>query len=315
VIPRATLCGAVILALLPTLALSLPVERCVNLGNSLDAPTEGAWGPALQRGDLTWIAAQGFDTVRLPVRFSAHWDGQIDPAFLARVDEVIGWAREDGLKIILDLHHFEALMTDPVGQTPVFQAIWAELGDHYAGAPDDLMFELLNEPNNLLSQDRLPDLYAPVIADLRTQHPDRWIIVGGGNWNNIAGMLALEVPDDPRIALTFHYYSPFEFTHQRAEWVTPVMPASDWGTDQDKRRLQSDMGWASGRDLPILLGEFGAYSAADPGQRAAWTATARRAAEAQGFGWCVWALDAGFPIRVPGTDDWVTGMQDALLAP
>jgi len=304
---------AVILA--ATQATALPVARCINLGNTLDAPTEGDWGPRLTRAEVAWIAAAGFDTVRLPVRFNRRWDGRIDPALLARADEVIGWAREEGLTVILDLHHFEALMTDPAGQGPVFLAIWEELSRHYAGAPDDLIFELLNEASGRLTNARLEPLFAEAIATIRQHHPDRWIIAGGEGWNSAAAMFTLRLPEDDRVALTFHHYEPHEFTHQLAPWTGHHFPARSWGSDTERADLARRFRRAAEVDRPVLLGEFGVYGGAAPEDRLAWTEAVRREAEAKGFGWCIWALDADFPVRDRETGGWIPGFEAALMAP
>src|SRR5450756_2734644 len=56
----------------PTTGVALPLGKCVNLANMLEAPSEGAWGRAFQDADASRIRQAGFATVRLPVRFSAH---------------------------------------------------------------------------------------------------------------------------------------------------------------------------------------------------------------------------------------------------
>ena len=294
---------------------ALPVERCVNLGNALDAPVEGDWGPPLARADIAWVAAQGFDAVRLPVRFHAHWDGAIDPEVLARVDEVIGWAEAEGLAVILDLHHFDPLMEDPDRYASVFVAIWEELARHYAAMPEGPVFELLNEPFGALDNARLAPLYAEAIAAIRRHDPARWIVVGGDDWNGIEAMLALDLPEDDRIALTFHYYEPHAFTHQLARWRDEVLPPADWGSPADLARIDADLDRAASAKRPVLLGEFGVAGEVSPDLRTPWTEAVRRAAEARGFGWCVWALEAEFPIRDRATGLWVPGFERALMGP
>src|SRR5689334_22436628 len=74
-------------------AQSAPFEgfrRGINLGNGLDAPSEGAWGVTLDERHFEMAAAAGLDHVRLPVRFNAHAQASapftVDAAFLERVD-------------------------------------------------------------------------------------------------------------------------------------------------------------------------------------------------------------------------------------
>src|SRR2546423_13824394 len=72
--------------------------RGINLGNALEAPREGAWGVTLKAEYFKAIKDAGFDSVRLPVKWSAHAPAEppyaIDPEFAARVD----WAIDEALK-------------------------------------------------------------------------------------------------------------------------------------------------------------------------------------------------------------------------
>src|SRR5207237_4594014 len=66
-----------------------------NLGNTLEPPSgEGTWGPAATQKLINAVADAGFNTVRLPVAWDSHANQstlQIDPAWMARVKEVVDW--------------------------------------------------------------------------------------------------------------------------------------------------------------------------------------------------------------------------------
>ncbi len=290
----------------------MPVGRCLNIGNTLDAPFEGAWGPAITEQDLDWIADAGFDTIRLPARFGSHWKGTIWPGFLARVDQVILQAQARGLTVILDLHHFEDLMSDPEAYTPIFTSIWSELADYFEGHDDRLIFELLNEPRDAVTTAQAIELYQTVLPIIRRKHPDRWIILGGGQMNSIDEMLKL--PNfGPRTALTFHYYDPVRFSHQQSKWTKEYFPATHWGLTQEIDTVKADLARAARSDVPIFLGEFGVVREADTGSRNAWIETVRREAEDLGIGWCYWAYRAGFGVREFTGYEWYPGLYHALM--
>lgn len=293
---------------------AFPVKRCINLGNALDAPKGADWGYRIEQPHLARIAEAGFDTVRLPVRVSAHWNDGIDPAFLARMDEVIGWAREAGLRVILDLHHFEELMQDPDAHSDIFLAIWQELAEHYRDAPDDLIFELLNEPSENLTTAKAITLFTRAVPLIREGHPDRWIIIGGGNWSDEAELAALPTFDD-RTVHTFHFYDPYTFTHQQAEWIETPLPPSTWGDeDLEKTREQLERG-LNHSGAPVFLGEFGVYDRAPIKDAVAWLAFVREAAESAGVGWCVWSFTQTFSTYDRETDDWIDARLHALIPP
>lgn len=81
-----------------------------NLGNTLDAPTETGWGmPTTTQAMLTAVKAAGFKTVRIPVSWSKHITDSsnytIDSTWMARVKEVVDYAYNQGMYVILNVHH------------------------------------------------------------------------------------------------------------------------------------------------------------------------------------------------------------------
>ena len=70
--------------------------RGVNLGNALDAPSEGEWGVVLKEEFFQAVKDAGFSSIRLPVRWSAHAMTQppytINPDFMKRVDWAVNCA-------------------------------------------------------------------------------------------------------------------------------------------------------------------------------------------------------------------------------
>lgn len=309
--------AAALTACLALPASAFPVERCINLGAAMEAPVEGDWGYTIEEAHLARIAEAGFDTIRLPVRFSAHWDGErLSPRILARTDQVIAWAQAQGLNVILDLHHFREMAFNPASQADDLIKIWRSLAEHYRGAPESLMFELFNEPNGAFTTERAVPLFQQITAMIRETHPDRWIITGGGNWNALDEMLRLPAPG-PRDVRTFHYYEPWTFTHQQAAYLADPPPATTWGSVEDRAQLAADMARATMAEGPVFLGEFGVYGATDPQQRLNWITAVRRAAEDQGLPWCYWGFSqgevTGFSAFTPSLDTWEAGMLDALV--
>ncbi len=299
-----------------------PVQRCINLSNALEAPREGDWGYRVSREDLVVIAQAGFDTVRLPVRFSGHTGGEpahmIAPELLERVSEIVGWAQAAGLSIIIDVHHFEEINTDPVTHSPRLKAIWHQLSEHFRDAPDTVIFELLNEPHAQLTVQRMDRLNRELLQLVRQRHPDRWVIVGSSQWNSPDAWLDSDPPRDPRTLQTIHYYAPFEFTHQGATWLDkPPALGRSWGSAADRAVLSRDFDRVEAKlerlGLPMLVGEFGVHREVPVALRARWTRAVRREAEARGMGWCHWGFASAFRAYDPETRDWIAAMRSALL--
>src|SRR6476646_6671886 len=115
-----------------TMGVALPLGKCVNLANMLEAQNEGNWGRPFQNADAARIRRAGFATVRLPVRFSGHAltapPYTIDPAFMARARHVVDTNVAAGLNVIIDMHNYDELFADPEGNKARFAALWRQVG-------------------------------------------------------------------------------------------------------------------------------------------------------------------------------------------
>lgn len=299
------------------------MRRGVNLGNALEAPNEGDWGYRIQGPDLRAIAQAGFDGVRLPVRWDNHTDdaGRVDAVFLARVHEVASWAIDLDLKVQLDVHHYDALIENPARETDRFLSLWRQLSESFAAAPPSLFFELLNEPNGAAwTGARLQDVQSRALEVVRQSNPERTIVLGPSNWQNIDALRDWRPPADSNICVSVHYYEPHDFTHQGAEWLGADAPTfgRDWGADQDRAsiraHIQQAADWGLRHGYPMQLGEFGVNRALPIQQRAAWTRAVRTACDSANMAWCVWDFAGAFPIWDRETGSFIPLMRDALFA-
>ena len=263
----------------------------------------------------------GFDHVRMNLQAFAHMDqdGQLSPAWLKTLDTLVDAGLKAGLQVILDEHDFEGCAKDAPGCRLKLQAFWRQVALHYKDAPPGVLFEILNEPNG--DMDAVwNDVVAENLAIIRASNPTRRVVVGPRKWNSMDELGNLKLPDaDRNIVVTFHYYTPMEFTHQGASWASQYVNLSGvtWGTGIDRDRLKKDFAtvaaWAARNKRPILLGEFGALEKAGLAQRVVWTDAVARTAEAQGFAWSYWQFDSDFVVWDMAKDGWVKAIHGALI--
>jgi endoglucanase len=304
----------------------LPVGQCINMGNHLEAPQEDAWGGHhIVAADFTIIRQAGFQTIRLPVRWDTHAGAaapyRIDPAYLARVRHVVDAALAAGLNVILDSHNFEALHSDPAATAPRFAAIWRQIAAAFADTPKArVWFELENEPHDKLTRRNLLDVMTPALAAVRETNPDRPVIIGGETWSSIDSLATLTLPDDPNVYPTFHYYEPFDFTHQGATWVNPSPPVGrTYGTAADAERLVRDVAkiraYEARTGLRPFMGETGAHTTAPLAQRVRYHQAVTEAFAPLGLGTCMWAYDNTFPFYDQAKRAWLPGLRGAIGLP
>lgn len=195
---------------------NLSLRRTVNFGNMLEGETEGSQGLKVEERYFDLARQVGFTAVRLPIRWSTHAQTTapytVDPAFFARVDEVLAWGRARNLTLILDFHNYKEMNADATHRER-FLAIWKQIAERYREQPPQVLFELLNEPGGVLDS-QWNDLQQQVLAVVRASNPTRNVIVTPARSGSIDHLYRLELPADSHLIVTVHNYTPMEFTHQ-----------------------------------------------------------------------------------------------------
>jgi hypothetical protein len=207
------------------------------------------------------------------------------------------------------------------------------LAKRYAGRdPDRVMFEMLNEPVFPNDAERWQKIQARWVQAMRQVVPNHTLIVTGNEWGGISGLRKLNPLDDKNLVYSFHFYDPFQFTHQGATWAGPGLeelkgipyPATperckdmlEKITDSSekqrmrnfclsyetasktKNRLAEAADWGKANNAPLWLGEFGVYCPNAPAaDRAQWINDVRQAAEAFKIGWSLWGYDECFGLQ------------------
>ena len=328
----------------------------VNLGDYLEVPPNQSWGVTISADEFAQMKREGFDHVRVPVGWhhyaGAAPDFTLTPEIFARVDFVVTNALNNGLAVMINIHHFNELDKDPAGQTEKFLTLWRQIAAHYKNFTNRLAFELDNEPHENARTVLMNPIYARAIAEIRQSNPNRTIFVEPGNWGGIDELKNLVLPPDDNVIVSVHCYDPFHFTHQGASWAgpdtqqtgiqfpgPPAQPLKadpklnlkpsvlDWiqayntlPTDKNpssplafEDKLKFLRAWSDYYGYPIHIGEFGCYIKADAASRARFYSTFRRAAEQQRLGWAIWDWSANFRYWDKKTGKPMPGMHEALF--
>lgn len=138
-----------------------------NLGNTLDATggsglsSETSWGnPKTTKAMVEAIHDAGFNTIRIPVSWGRHTSGSdftIDAGWMARVKEVVDYAYDDGMYVILNTHHDNSSASDSRlyyypdsahkdASLKYLNSVWAQVAEEFKDYDEHLIFETLNEP-------------------------------------------------------------------------------------------------------------------------------------------------------------------------
>lgn len=251
-----------------------------NLGNTFDAvgPDETAWGnPRVTEEFLEQLKAQGFRSIRIPVTWDLHIgpapDYQIDPAWLARVQEVVGWALDDGFYVLLNMHHDSWLWVErmPAEHDTVlarYTAVWTQVADAFRDASPRLLFESINEPRfagssgdaeSMALLDELNVAFHQIVRASGGDNATRLLVLPSlftsvDNQIWVDGLVdTLTALDDPNLIATFHFYGFWPFSVNVAGFTRFDATVQQDLIDRFDRAFNS-FGSAG---IPVILGEYG----------------------------------------------------------
>ncbi|MCH5192901.1 MAG: cellulase family glycosylhydrolase [Oscillospiraceae bacterium] len=258
-----------------------------NLGNTLDSSDcewygsndieyEMAWGnPKTTKAMIDMVKKAGFNTIRIPVSWGQHMDsrGKVNKGWMDRVQEIVDYAYDNDMFIILNTHHDEGWIKfdDKNSEASIkkFTYLWEQISERFKDYDQRLIFEGLNEPrtkgsanewNGGTSPERkiLNKYYVSFVKTVRGSggnNSDRMLILTPyGASPSYEGMSDLEVPDDKMIAVSIHAYTPYNVAMNRysadkelTEWYKGEID----GTFANINKIFVSKG------IPVVLDEFG----------------------------------------------------------
>ncbi|MCX6224740.1 MAG: cellulase family glycosylhydrolase [Bacteroidia bacterium] len=324
----------------PTEAQQAPFSRGVNLTGWFQANSvRQIQFNRYTKKDFGNIKSLGCDVIRLPINLHFMTNGQpeyrIDPLFFEFLDQVVTWAEDLNLFLILDNHTFDpAANTDPNIGT-ILEKVWLQMATHYKDRSQYIMYEVLNEPHGIADQ-LWNTIQLNVINKIRSVDTRHTIVVGPANWNSYNNLANLPRYTDTNLLYTFHFYDPFLFTHQGATWVDPsmaplagvpfpyradsmpVLPSAltnTWvgdnyrsyptdGTVQKvKQLIDIAVRFRDDRKVPVFCGEFGVYIPnSHNNHRVYWYEVVRKYLEEKQIAWTSWDYHGGFGLFKAGSN-------------
>ncbi|MDQ0204314.1 glycoside hydrolase family 5 protein [Pectinatus haikarae] len=304
----------------------IPFKRGINLANALEAPKGDYWGVTIENKYFTKIKEEGFDCVRIPIRFSDYTEnknGQVtlEKDFMQMLDNHINSALNEGLYVIIDFQNFNEFMDSPERYGTAFIAIWEQLALHYKNYSPKLIFELLNEPHNKLQGEIWNKYLSSAIMTIRKTNKQRYIVVDADSYDSVDGLNNLILPDDKYLLATFHYYEPYDFTYQSNEYLgeqyAKISNIKWTGSRAEEKYLRERLTlaktWANKNNISIFLGEFGANNNVNSEMRAVWTKTVREVAENLDIPWIYWDFGGQFAAYDIQKNQWKNFITEALF--
>lgn len=306
---------------------------------------------AIKPSDFELLKKLGFKSIRLPVAFEFFQaNSSSTNKVLERLDEILKLCHLYEFRLIICFHSGNLTENTYQSETPKVIGLWTILSKRYINeSADNLFFEIYNEPPHM-NPDIWKDAANDIISAIRKIDKNRTLIVGASNFNSIYELSRTSPLADQNIIYTFHFYEPFFFTHQGAEWVgdqastigvpfpydeknfPPLNPKAKgtWGetnyyqyrTDGNEQsvrdKLQIVKNWGAKYNVPLLCGEYGVYDKyADLASRCRYIKAVRQNLKAMHIPGLLWDYNANFSIfeGKPSIANLPDCMKDAIGYP
>ena len=267
-----------------------------NLGNTLDATggsgvsQETSWGNPKTTPELMQaVKDAGFNAVRIPTTWEKQMDENsvISEEWFTRVQEVVDYAYDLDMYVILNMHHEEWYIPYAENEEEIsakLKTCWTQIAERFKGYDERLIFEGMNEPrwkNTEFEWNGGNDEGREVVNHLNQVFVDAVRATGGNNQYRFlmvcpyaansgeSALSALKLPEDDRLIVSVHAYIPYGFA--LAENGTSKWLASKVGCTQDIDTLAEvlDRLFIS-KGQAVIIGECGAMNRENEEYRAEW---------------------------------------------
>lgn len=291
----------------------------INLGNTMEAcdntrgnyaltpkQYETSWGQPVTTQEMLYsMKAAGFDTIRVPVAWMTNAtqmpfemkDYAINPAYLNRVREIVNYARNAEMYIIINDHWdggwwgmFGSENPDTAAfAMEAYQGMWRQIAEYFRDYSDYLIFESANEElgssldqnspcyckdsvANYLSDNekytltnRINQAFVDTVRAAGGNNEQRFLLIAGYNTNiDYTFDSRFKMPADSaekKLMVSVHYYDPWSYCG-----AANAAGATLWGkaADYDEMyRTLSKMSKFVAQGYGVVIGEYGALPGSD----------------------------------------------------
>ncbi len=256
-----------------------------NLGNTFDAEGgETGWGnPTTTKEMIDEVHNAGFNTIRIPTTWDGHTgdapDFTIDEEWIKRVEEVVDYALEDDMYVILNIHHEDNWLKpqyDGVDDVKArLTALWTQIATYFADYGDHLIFEGLNEPRikggtnewnggteegrDALNQ--LNDVFVKTVRATGGNNEKRTLLIT--TFAAQAMPVAIEnltVPDDKYVGVSIHAYTPYRFTYDSPTESWNALYFDDSCAAEIDTLFENLNNTFISKGIPVIITEYGSVT-------------------------------------------------------
>jgi aryl-phospho-beta-D-glucosidase BglC (GH1 family) len=258
-----------------------------NVGNTMEAICgETAWGnPTVSQQLIDAVKAAGFNAIRIPAAWDCHANQStmtIDAAWMARVKQVVDYAYNQGMFVVLNIHwdggwlENHPLYSYQTAVNAKQRAYWTQIANAFKGYNERMLFAGTNEVHadyntptaeNITVQQSFNQTFVDAVRATGGNNASRTLIVQTYNTNARFGLDYFSMPSDSiasRLMVEIHFYDPYDYALNEngscLYWGSPYpsQSACSWAQESYVDDLFGKVRnkWINS-GIPVIMGEYG----------------------------------------------------------
>jgi len=266
----------------------------LDSSNEVFTPRGMNWSEAWLLGpqDAFQNAAIGVNTVRIWCK-QKDWREEVfnngKPDF--RVKQLVQWAAEAGLKVILVLGEVDKGYTNTIqpwrypGIEMEVVSFWRSVAKEFMSSPNILGFEILNEPCEIYNRRLYREFCQRIVREIHNVDPKRLVGIPALDTGSPSGLVDDIVIKDPRVFYTFNFYDPYQVTHTKPP--TP-WPSGHFDLERMKKQIRHVTAFRERHQVPVICGELGCLWHAPEDTELIWLSCITSILNENKVGWLFW---------------------------
>jgi len=276
----------------------------INFGNTMESQVEGGWvSSKITESYVKFVKGLGFNAVRIPCNWNwTHLSdpakAKIDPAWLNRVKEVVGWCVANDMYVMLNIHwdggwldgNINAANQESVKAKQ--KALWEQIATGMRDFDEHLIFASANEPPaedavQMAILDSYHQTFIDAVRSTGGKNSYRVLVVQGPSTDaNKTYTLMNTLPVDlvpNKLMVEVHNYTPSTFTivlDGDVSWgkmvyywgagnhstIEPERNATYGEEDVIIDEFQKMKQKFVDKGIPVILGEYASWRRNEPGK-------------------------------------------------
>jgi endoglucanase len=275
----------------------------INLGNTMEAYGHGTlgteaevsayetyWGqPVTTQESISGMKAAGFDTIRIPVAWTnmmnfEDGDYTIGKAYLDRVEEIVNYARNEDMYVIIN-DHWDGGWWGMFGSASeetreaameMYTSMWKQIAERFQDYSDYVIFESANEElgyrlndtdiatdSGTLSDEECYEVtneinqaFVDTVRATGGNNEQRFLLIAGFGTDIVNTVNnSFVMPEDSatsKLLVSVHYYDPSGYCINSS--------IASWGTKDDyddQNRMLAKMQKFTTQGYGVVIGEYG----------------------------------------------------------